>query len=254
MPSRSIATRIALAAALVAAAGARLNAADDLPKAETILDRFVEVTGGRGAYEKTHSEIATGSMEIVGMGIQGKVSLYSAEPNQSLTEIEITGIGKILEGTDGKVAWSLSAMQGPRLKEGEEKSMTLREARFNGHVHWRDLYKQAETAALESVDGQECYKVVLTPAEGNPVTRYFDKQSGLLVKSVMTVKSPMGDIAVESAESDYRKEGGLLMAHKILQKAASQQIAFTVESVKFNAEIPKEKFEAPDEVKALMRK
>ena len=132
--------------------------------------------------------------------------------------------------------------------------MTLREARFNAHLNWRDLYKQAETAALESVDGQECYKVVLTPAEGNPVTRYFDKQSGLLVKSVMTVKSPMGDIPVESAESDYRKEGGLLMAHKILQKAASQQIAFTVESVKFNAEIPKEKFEAPDEVKALMRK
>ena len=254
MQCRSIATRIALAAALAAAAGARLNAADDLPKAETILERYIEVTGGRAVYEKTHSEIATGSMEIAGMGIAGKVTLYSAEPNQNLTEIEITGIGKLLEGTDGKVAWSLSAMQGPHLKEGPERSMALREARFNAQLHWRDLYKQAETAGVESVEGQDCYKVVLTPAEGNPVTRYFDKQSGLLVKTAMTVKSPMGDIPVESMESDYRKEGGLLVAHKLVQKAASQQISFTVESVKFNAEIPKEKFEAPDEVKALMRK
>ena len=69
MQCRSIATRIALAAALAAAAGARLNAADDLPKAETILERYIEVTGGRAVYEKTHSEIATGSMEIAGMGI-----------------------------------------------------------------------------------------------------------------------------------------------------------------------------------------
>lgn len=189
MQCRFVATRIALAAAL-AAGGARLRAADDLPKAETILEHFIEATGGRAAYEETHSEIATGSMEIIGMGIHGKVSLYSAEPNQSLTEVEIEGIGKILEGTNGTVAWSLSAMQGPHLKEGEEKSMALREARFNAQLHWRDLYKQAETAGLESVDGQDCYKVVLTPADGNPVTRYFEKQSGLLVKSAMTVRSP----------------------------------------------------------------
>ena len=146
MPLREIGKHTALAAVALLAAGVRLNAADDLPKAEAVLDRYIEATGGRAAYEGTHTEIATGSMEIVGMGIQGKLVIYNAEPNQSLTEIEIEGIGKILEGTDGQTAWSLSALQGPRLKEGGEKSTALREARFNAQLHWRDLYKQAETA------------------------------------------------------------------------------------------------------------
>src|ERR1043166_7944689 len=93
-----------------------LPAADTLPKAETILDKFIEVTGGKAAYEKRHTEVSTGSMEIVGKGIKGTLTSYRSEPDKSYTEIDIQGIGKVQEGSDGAVAWSLSAMQGPRVK------------------------------------------------------------------------------------------------------------------------------------------
>src|SRR4051794_4598106 len=95
---------------------------DNLPKGETILDKYIELTGGRAAYEKNHSEVSVGTMEFVGKGIKGNISSYRAEPDKSYTEIDIQGIGKVKEGSDGKVAWSLSAMQGPRLKDGEEKA------------------------------------------------------------------------------------------------------------------------------------
>ena len=52
---------IVLCAAVVLATGARL-AADDLPKADTILDKYIEATGGKAAYEKNHTEVSTGSM------------------------------------------------------------------------------------------------------------------------------------------------------------------------------------------------
>src|SRR5690242_1955488 len=103
---------IVLCAAVVLATGARL-AADDLPKADTILDKYIEATGGKAAYEKNHTEVSTGSMEFVGKGIKGAISSYRAEPNKSYTEIDIAGIGKVKEGSDGTIAWSLSAMQGP---------------------------------------------------------------------------------------------------------------------------------------------
>ena len=64
---------ILLCAAVVLATGAQL-AADDLPKAETILDKYIEVTGGKAAYEKNHSEVSTGTMEFVGKGIKGSVA------------------------------------------------------------------------------------------------------------------------------------------------------------------------------------
>jgi hypothetical protein len=41
---------------------------------------------------------------------------------------------------------------------------------------------------------------------------------------------------------------------KVAQKAAGQEIAITIDSVKYNAEIPKDKFEPPDEIKAMLKK
>jgi hypothetical protein len=95
---------------------------------------------------------------------------------------------------------------------------------------------------------------VLTPKTGAPVTRYYDKETNLMTKMVMTMKSPMGEISAESYPSDYRKEGEILMPHKVLQKAASQEFTFTVDSVQFNPDIPKEKFDLPGEIQALIKK
>ena len=70
----------------------------------------------------------------------------------------------------------------------------------------------------------------------------------------MTVKSPMGELPTESLIGDYRKEGDLLMAHKMTQKAAGQEITIQFDSVKFNVDIPKEKFDLPEEIRALAGK
>jgi len=255
MKRHNVARTIAIhSVLLLAATGARLIAADELPKAETILDKYVEVTGGKAAYQKIHSEIQTGTLEITAMGIKGKATAWRAEPNKTYTEIELEGIGKMQDGTDGTVAWSLSAMQGPHVKEGAEKSMAMIQSKFQSEVNWRDLYKKVETTGLETVDGKECYKVVMTPSEGKPITQYFDKQSNLMVKMSMTTQSPMGEIDVESFASDYRKEGDILMPHKMRQSAAGQEFTMTVESVQYNPEMPKNRFDLPDEIKALVNK
>jgi outer membrane lipoprotein-sorting protein len=148
----------------------------------------------------------------------------------------------------------MSAMQGPRLKEGDEKAETLLQAKFNPDLSWRDLFKSAETVGVDTVDGKECYKVLLTPKSGTPITKWFDKQSNLLVKMSLTSKSPMGEIQSDSTFSDYRKEGDVLVPHKVVSHVATMELVMTVDSVQYNADIPKEKFEVPAEVKALMKK
>ncbi len=66
--------------------------------------------------------------------------------------------------------------------------------RMDAELNWRDLFSKTETVGSENVEGRDCYKVVLTPKTGKPMTQYFDKQSGLMVKVVMTLKGPMGEI------------------------------------------------------------
>jgi hypothetical protein len=230
------------------------RAADDLPKAETILDKYVEVTGGLAAYNSHHNEIVTGTMEIASAHIKGKLTSYHAAPVKYYTEVDIEGLGKIQKGTDGTVAWSLSAMQGPHLEDGDEKAMDLRTARFAGEAHWRDDYSKVETVAAETVNGKQCYRVLLTAKQGSPVTEYYDKQTGLLEKLSTTVKTPMGDLDTEIIVGDYRKEGPLLMPHVMHQTAMGQEIVVTFETVKFDTDIPKDRFDPPAEIQALLNK
>ncbi len=88
-----VAGKWALGAALVlTSAGARLIAADVLPKADIILDKAIEVTGGKAAYQKVHSKIESGSMEINGM--KGTSTMYKAEPDKAYTEIVFAASAK----------------------------------------------------------------------------------------------------------------------------------------------------------------
>ena len=248
------AQRLWMGMALVAAAAGLAAAADDLPKAETILDKNIEAAGGKAAYAKIHNEVTTGTMELAAMGLKGRLVSYTAEPDKRLAEFTLEGIGKLLDGANGDVAWQSNPIQGPHIKEGDERAQALLEGRFNADVHWRDVFKSAETVGSETVGGKDCYKVVVTPKEGGPITRWYDKQSYLMVKSSMVAKSSMGDLEADSSFSDYRKEGDLMVPHKVVAHAAGRELVMTVEKVEFNADLPKDKFDLPEDIKALLKK
>jgi Protein of unknown function (DUF620)/Predicted periplasmic protein (DUF2092) len=257
MLNRSLSHRslkIGLALGLALGWAGALAAADDLPKGEALLDKYIEVTGGKAAYAKIHSDMTSGTVEFKAMGLKGTVTTYSAEPDKKYSEVLIDGIGKMQEGVNGGVAWSNSAMQGPRVKEGDEQAETLLQAKFNSDLNWRDQFKTAETVGVETVEGKECYKVVLTPKTGSPSTRWLDKESNLLVKMSMTNKGPMGEIQSDTLLSDYRKEGLVLVPHKMNVKAGPMEFVATIDTVQHNPEIPKDRFDIPDEVKALLKK
>src|SRR5579863_1905064 len=144
-----------------------VSAADEaLPAAATVLDRFVEVTGGKAAYEKHKTEIQTGKLEFTALGLKGSLTAYSAEPDRHYSSLDLEGLGKIEMGVTGGVAWENNSISGPRIKSGEEKVQAVRDARINAPYHWRELYSKAETTGAENIDGEDCFKVSLTPAEG----------------------------------------------------------------------------------------
>jgi hypothetical protein len=92
---------------------------------------------------------------------------------------------------------------------------------------------------------------VLTPKDGQPETRYYDKKSFLLVRTNMIMKNEMGEIPAESSVSDYRTVDGVLMPFLVKQKVLGQEFTVTLQSVKTNVDIPKDRFAVPDDVKAL---
>lgn len=228
--------------------------AEELPKADTIMDRYVEVTGGKAAYEKRRSEVMVVEMEFVGKGIKGTLTRYSDSSNNTYSSGQIEGVGKLEEGVYNGQAWENTAMMGPRLKSGDENADAVRESIFNAALNWRTVYK-AETAGEESVNGEDCYKLVLTPiGKGKPQTTYMSKKTGFMVKTRRTMVSPMGEITVEAATSDYKPFGDLLYPSRIVQSVMGNEISLKLIGVKANEDIQKERFEPPAEIKKLMAK
>lgn len=247
-------TTLLPAVLLIALAGPGVLSAQEtkLPKAEKILDRFVDVTGGKAAYAKFKNRVTKMSLEMPAMGVKMKVITYAARPNKAYSVFESADMGKTERGCDGKVVWEVSAMTGPQIKEGEEREFFMRNYAFDRDEAWRKLYKKAECTAVEEVDGKPCYKVVLTPKTGQPETRSYDKESGLLVKLSMIVASQMGDMPVDLFLSDYKRVDGVLMAHKIKQVFSGQELLIVTESVEHNVKLPEDRFDLPEEIQDLI--
>jgi hypothetical protein len=243
-----------LAAILLTAGAAPWAWSADLPAASGILDRFVEVSGGKAAYEKVKAHTGTGTLEVVGMGLSGKMTVRSAAPGQTRTITELAGLGNIESGVYNGRAWELSPMQGPRLLEGNELKQMLRLTRFNAPIHWRELYANPVTEAEEAVDGKPAYRLRMEPKDGlEPVTAWYDKESGLMVKTRMTISTPMGELPMEITASDYRDAGGVLTPHSMLQTMGPQQIKIVFDSVTVNPDLSDKDFVPPAEIQALLK-
>ena len=84
----------------------------NLPKGEELLDKYVAATGGKEAYEKCKNRLIKGTMEFAGAGIKGELTIYQTRPNKMYLEVNLQGIGKIEQGTDGQTVWERNAITG----------------------------------------------------------------------------------------------------------------------------------------------
>lgn len=243
-----------LTLALVAVSLPLFGADEKLPSVETVMNHFIAATGGNAAWEARHSQIQHATIDFAKQGLKGSLTIYEAAPDKYLGITELPGIGKISTGSNGDVAWENSALQGPRIKQGAERADAMREGAFNAPLYWQKLYVKAETVGSETVETHDCYKIVLTPKEGKPITEFYDKKSGLIIKTMATVTSQMGDVNAEILYDDYRKDGDLLSPHRMVNRAAQQEFVIQIEGVEVNPDLPKDRFDLPPEIKALLNK
>lgn len=240
-----------LAAAAIAAFGTQQQ---QLPSAESILDRYIEVSGGKTAYANLKNLTLNGKIEIPDAGLSGTLTTISADPDLSRTTVEFPGAGKFETGAGAGRAWQLNPVQGARLLEGAELKRTLRLYSFNTAFNWRDVYSKVATEAEEEVAGKPCYRLLLTAKDGEaPDTAWYEKQSGLVVKTRLTLPTGQGEVTMESELGDYRDAGGVKIPFSISQKAGPQLVKVTVAGARTNSELPAGIFELPDAIKKLVK-
>ncbi len=218
---------------------------EKLPSGDAVLDRYVEVTGGKAAYEKIYNRKLTGTYEFVAQKMVGSVLLFQARPVKLYSRFEQEAFGIIESGTDGDVVW-MRNKRGVVEREGEPRDAMLHESYFDGATDWRKLYKKAECTGIKEVDGKPCYVVVLTPAKlPQPRTHYYDKETGLLTMTEVVNPDPNGNFTVTKRLSEYKKADGILFPCKETISLAGEQRMRHFDTVEHNVDIPDDKFTRP---------
>lgn len=228
----------------------------ELPSAESVLKKFVEVTGGMEKYKAVKNMSASGTVEIPQAGVEGTLNMKRVLPNKMLVNISIEGVGEVQRGADGTHCWENTDMMGPRLITGGEADAMLEESSMELIYNPGKFYKSMKVVGVEDVEGEKCYKLVLTKKKDEQqVTSFYSAKSGLLVKSIQTQETQMGPMTIESISSDYRKVGGLTSAFKVTQKLPNgMEQVVTMTEVKYNTEIADSTFDLPAPIKKLVER
>jgi hypothetical protein len=241
-------------AAIVFVPNLAAPAQDKQPTAEEILDRYVEVTGGKEAYEKLKNRRATGTVELKGAGLRGQVTVIEAPEAKSIATFDLPGIGKMEEGTDGTVAWEKSVITGAKLKTGDEKAHAIRSAYFHGDTQWRKVFNQVKCVGSKRVEDKECWRLEMTTPEGLVFEKFFDQKTGLLVLLKVTIKTPQMEVPTEIYPGDYQKVDGILYPHEMRMKALTQELVIRVAKLEHNVDLPADTFALPKDIQELLDK
>ncbi|MDX2115363.1 MAG: hypothetical protein SFZ24_07045 [Planctomycetota bacterium] len=229
------------------------TADEKLPSAKEVMDKFIQATGGRAAYEKHTSRVITSTIEIPAQNLKGTSTLTQVAPNKMEMKAEFPGMGSQTIVSDGENVWESNSMMGERLYDGDERMAQLRQATFNSELQWEKLYKDVKVVGSEDVNGKPAWKVEFTTGEGQTSTQFYDKETGLLTKMTSTLKTQMGEVPMESSIEGWQEFDGLKMPTKTVQSVMGMQMIMTISDVKHGAEVPADKFAMPDSVKQLKK-
>ena len=224
--------------------------AGDLPSPEELFAKHAAAIGG-DAVEEVKNMAAEFTFSMPAMGVSTNGESYMERPDKTYSMISLVSMGgsDFESGVNGDIAWQNNPQMGLRLLEGNEKRMALRGAWLDPFAGWSDLWDKAETVGEETVGEAACYKIVLTPADGEPLTAWFDKETGLHVQEELAV--PQMGSSVITTFSDYRDISGMKLAHRIEQEG---MMAFTIEytTVRYKVDdLPEDIFELPQGIKDM---
>ncbi|MEJ5169966.1 MAG: DUF620 domain-containing protein [Fimbriimonadales bacterium] len=212
--------------------------------AEQVLEKSIEASGGKENLAKVKTAVLKATMEAPMQGLKGSVVTYVKAPNKIRVETDIEGIGKTIQGFDGKVAWSKDPIQGLRKLEGAEKAAMVRSSSIVS-TDWKQFYSKATYVGLEKFGDKDVHVVELTPKGAKPIRQYFDAETFLLLKQTGVQEGPMGEMPFEAFFSDYKEVEGIKLAMKQVIKVGPIEIQITMKEIKQGQPVDDKLFAMP---------
>ena len=244
------------------------------PSPESILDKFIEASGGAQRLAKVTSLNAKGtSVGFGGLGGGGDVEIVAKAPDKRATIIlfkKETGRGDQIRTYDGRTGWVRTPLN--VLGEYQLNGGDLDGARFDAQLSFPGQIKQSLTnwktgpptaiTDLPAPDSQSSLQkdvtlgqnhrvnvVQGTGSRGLLVTLFFDRETGLLLRELRYGNSPIGRVPTQIDYADYREVSGIKLPFRITYAWLDGRDSIVLTDIKTNVPVDEAKFGRPAPLK-----
>ena len=227
-------------AGILLALVAGLTVSAQAQDAKGLLDKMIQAQGGRAALAAVKDSTTSGALEMVQMGMNGSVTMYQKEPDKIRIDIEIMGM-VITQAFDGQKAWMTNPQSGSTEEMPETQAASMRrQALGNDSLLNPDKYGISYVLKpKEKVGDKEYFVLEQTYKDGTKATMYIDPGTYLIYKAKAKTQDMTGaDVEGETVFDDYKKEGDLMVAHKmIVYQGGAEFIRMTFTKVVNNSKL-----------------
>jgi len=227
--------------------------------ADALLDKFVAAVGG-DALRKVSSRVFKGKVQYKGL-IADRGATARTPPPYSVEITEkapgmralLTGEGNgVMRSYNGDKGWQQGRIYNdprhqPRDMRDSELANTKLEDPYFFAAQLKQLVTGLKVARIEKIDGKEAY-VVTGRAQVLPeVELYFDRESGLLVRSISFTQGLLGRLPVQLDYSDFREVDGVKVPFHWVNKDIAEGNSYTyqADSVQQNVPVDEARFTRP---------
>ncbi|HXJ93999.1 MAG TPA: c-type cytochrome [Terriglobia bacterium] len=212
------------------------------PGADVILDKYVQAIGGEEALHKITTRVEKGSLLGMGPGTM-PVEVFAKAPDARVTVVH-TPRGENVTAFNGQTGW-MSGFGPPRPITGGELDNEKRNADFYFASDIKQSFKQISNARPDKVDDHDVYLLMARSPGRPPVRFYFDKESGLLLREVRYVETPLGRNPSQVDYADYRDVDGVKIPFKWTIARPGGRFTIQIDQVQQNVPIDESKFAQP---------
>lgn len=209
--------------------------------ADQVLANYIKAIGGKASIDKLQDVTVTSSATVQGMQLQ-LVHKQQAKGNymQELSMNNNPMQRLTIAGDKGKVE---VPMQGVNKElTADEVKMQRLEADLFPMLHYAKMGIKPELTGIEKVDGQDAYLVEVKVTEEQKTVHYFDKATGLRVKTVTNIPTPQGVMTQTSTFKDYKDVNGVKFPYVMEKAVGPQSMKFEVKNIEVNKGLKDDSF------------
>lgn len=211
--------------------------AGDLPAGitpEKIIADYIQAIGGEQKL-KAITAIKT-VMKAAVQGMEVTISNTKKIVNKSISEVSASGMTFTKVVSDGKdVSMTQSGQKIPL--DDKAKNAIISEGAIVPELVYKSNGTKLSVTGIEKVEGADAYAVEIISAGGVKSVSYFDKTTGLKLKTIITIEGPQGTTSQASSFQNYKEVSGIKFPHTVLQNMGPMTIKAEVTSLEVNPTI-----------------